>query len=148
MVQVFPSLSIHLCTDEEIAEYLQAIDGCDDAEIAHLRKFLLFRFLDGEVLSAVRADGFLLATLGDKGVSAFHAGGVSVFQPVRIEVHGIVIAPLHLSIGGRVQFFHCCHNLALKVVLGSHSQKLNSIGCTCAVCSLLAVGFLCSDILR
>jgi len=56
--------------DEEIAEYLQAIDGCDDAEIAHLRKFLFFRFLDGEVLSAVRADGFLLATLGDKGVSA------------------------------------------------------------------------------
>ena len=128
--------------DEEIAKYLQSVSGGDDAEIAHLRKFLLIRFLDGEVLSAVRADGFFRAFLSDEGVSALHAGGLSAFQPVGIEVHGIVVAPLHLSLGGRAQFPHCCHNLALKVILGSHSQKLNSIGCTCAVCSLLAVGFL------
>ena len=128
--------------DEEIAEYLQPVLGGDDAEIAHLRKFLSFRVLDGEVLSAVRAYGIFLAFLCNEGVSALHAGGLSAFQPVAIEVHGIVIAPLHLSLGGRAQFPHCCHNLALKVVLGSHSQKLNSIGSTCAVCSLLAVGFL------
>ena len=113
-------------TDEEIAEYLQSVSRGDDAEIAYLRKFLLIRFLDGEVLSAVRAEGFFRSFLSGEGMSALHAGGLSAFQPVGIEVHGMVVAPLHLSLGGRAQFLHCCHNLALKVVLGSHSQKLRN----------------------
>ena len=75
---------------------------------------MLFR---STVLSAVRADGFLRSFLSDESVSALHAGGLSAFQPVGIEVHGIVVAPQNLFAGKPI------HGKAKTIALSEHENQ-------------------------